>query len=55
MEKENQLDEEYITKIYNDYFSIFLSNQFIDINYSQLYLVLSTLVKKDMKIKKKIS
>ena len=50
MEKENQLDN--IKKIYNDYFSIFLSNEFIDINYSQLYLVLSTLVKKRYEDKK---
>ena len=43
MEKEENLNEEYIKKIYQDYFILFLGNQFNDINYSQLFLVLNTL------------
>ena len=46
MEKENQLNEEYIKKIYQDYYILFLGNQFNDINYSQLFLVLNILKEK---------
>ena len=46
MEKENNLNEYYVKKIYQDYFILFLANQFNDINYSQLFLVLNTLIEK---------
>ena len=46
LEKENNLNEDYVKKIYQDYFILFLANQFNDINYSQLFLVLNTLIEK---------
>jgi len=46
LEKENQLNEDYVKKIYQDYFILFLGNQFNDINYSQLILILNTLKEK---------
>ena len=46
LEKENNLNEEYINDIYQDYYILFLGNQFNDINYSQLFLVLNILKEK---------